>query len=201
MRKAEDKSIVMPVVAALQVLADLWHHDQIVVTNQGSARIWPKLRRRPLDFHYNPSTMGGLVPLALGLALAQPQREVLAISGDGSLLMSLGSLVTVVGSGATNLTVVLLDNGIYEVTGGQETPAARNTVDYAGLARAAGFPSTAEFRDLVDWQARASEFLKLPGPRFARHLVSTAPPECLSGATPPLAEQLAGLQQALGIFG
>ena len=201
MRTAEDKSIVMPVVAALQTLVDLFHHDQIVVTNQGSARIWPKLRQRPLDFHYNPSTMGGMIPLALGLALAQPQREVLAISGDGSLLMSLGSLVTVVGSGATNLTVVLLDNGIYEVTGGQETPAKRSAVDYAGLARAAGFPSTAEFRDLADWQARASDFFALPGSRFVRLVVSAAPPEFLASGTPPLAGQLAGLQQAMGIFG
>ena len=201
MRTAEDKSIVMPVVAALQVLADRCHHDQIVVTNQGSARIWPKLRTRPLDFHYNPSTMGGLIPLALGLALAQPQREVLAISGDGSLLMSLGSLVTVVASGANNLSVVLLDNGIYEVTGGQETPAKRSAVDYAGLARVTGFPSTAEFRDLVDWQVRASDFFALPGPRFIRLVVSKAPPEYLASGTPLLAEQLAGLQHALGIFG
>lgn len=199
MQTINDKPNVMPVVAALQVLADLCGDDQIVVTNQGSARIWPQLRRRSLDFHYNPSTMSGAIPLALGLALAQPRREVLAISGDGSLLMSLGSLVTVVGSGATNLTVVLLDNGLYEVTGGQETPAARVAVDYAGLARAAGFPSTAEFRDLADWQSRAAGLLALPGPRFIRLVVSAAPSEYLAGSTPPLAEQLAGLQQALPI--
>ena len=193
-----DNSNVMPVVDTLQVLADLCGDDQIVVTNQGSARIWPKIRRRPLDFHYNPSTMSGAVPLALGLALAQPQREVLAISGDGSLLMSLGSLVTVAGSGVTNLTVVLLDNGLYEVTGGQETPAARVAVDYAGLARAAGFPTAVEFRDLVDWQARAADILALPGPRFIRLVVSAAPDEYLASNTPPLAEQLAGLRLALG---
>lgn len=199
MQTLNEKPNVMPVVASLQVLADLCDDNQIVVTNQGSARIWPQLRRRPLDFHYNPSTMSGAIPLALGLALAQPQREVLAISGDGSLLMSLGSLVTVVGSGVTNLTVVLLDNGLYEVTGGQETPAARSAVDYAGLARAAGFPSTAEFRDLADWQSRAAGLLALPGPRFIRLVVSTAPQEYLTSSTPPLAEQLAGLQQALSI--
>src|SRR5687768_14065706 len=88
----------MPVVAALQALIDLRTDDGIVVTNQASARIWPKLERHSLDLHYNPSTMGGAVPLALGLALAQPARQVLAISGDGALLMSLGSLVTVVGT-------------------------------------------------------------------------------------------------------
>lgn len=190
---------VMPVVAALRVLANACQDDQIVVTNQGSARIWPRLRRRSLDFHYNPSTMSGAIPLALGLALAQPQREVLAISGDGSLLMSLGTLVTVVGSGVENLTVVLLDNGLYEVTGGQETPATRVAVDYAGLARAAGFPSTAEFRDLTDWQARAAEFLASPGPRFVRLIVGTAPREFLTGSTPPLADQLAAFQKALVI--
>ena len=194
-----DKTHIMPVVAALQVLADLCCDDQIVVTNQGSARIWPQLRRRPLDFHYNPSTMSGAIPLALGLALAQPQREVLAVSGDGSLLMSLGSLVTVVGSGATNLTVVLLDNGLYEVTGGQETPAARVAVDYSGLARAAGFPATAEFRELADWQAGAVDVLALPGPRFIRLVVSAAPLTFLTGITPPLADQLAALQQALSL--
>lgn len=198
MPRFNDKTNVMQVVDALRILADLCGGDQIIVTNQGSARIWPKLRRRSLDFHYNPSTMSGAIPLALGLALAQPQREVLAISGDGSLLMSLGSLVTVVGSGATNLTVVLLDNGLYEVTGGQETPAARVAVDYAGLARAAGFPSTTEFRDLADWQARAADVLALPGPRFIRLVVSPAPHEYLTSSTPPLAEQLAGLRLALG---
>ncbi len=198
MQTLNNKPNVMPVVDALRILADLCGDDQIVVTNQGSARIWPKLRRRPLDFHYNPSTMSGAIPLALGLALAQPQREVLAISGDGSLLMSLGSLVTVVGSDVTNLTVVLLDNGLYEVTGGQETPAARSTVDYAGLARSAGFPSAAEFHDLADWQARVADVLALPGPRFIRLFVSTAPQEYLTSSTPPLVEQLAGLRIALG---
>lgn len=143
--------------------------------------------------------MSGCIPLALGLALAQPQREVLAISGDGSLLMSLGSLVTVVGSGAKNLTVVLLDNGLYEVTGGQETPAAQVAVDYVGLARAAGFPATVEFCDLADWQSRVTELLALPGPRFVRLVVGAAPRELLTSSTPPLSEQLAGLRGALGV--
>lgn len=189
----------MPVVAALEVLADLARGDQIVVTNQGSARIWPQLRRRSLDFHYNPSTMSGAIPLALGFALAQPAREVVAVSGDGSLLMSLGSLVTVTSTGVTNLTVVLLDNGLYEVTGGQQTPGANAALDYAGLARAAGFPSTTVFRDLDQWRAEAAGFMKQPGPRFVQLIVGTAPPEYLRGSTPSLNEQLTGLRQALGV--
>jgi sulfopyruvate decarboxylase subunit beta len=187
----------MPVVAALQVLISLRKADQIVVTNQASARVWPKLSQHPLDFHYNPSTMGGAIPLALGLALAQPQREVLVVSGDGSLLMSLGALVTVVGTGIANLSIVVLDNGIYEVTGGQKTPARAAAVDLALVARAAGFPSASRFRDPSSWQVGASEALQLPGPRFVCLEVQPTPQEYLLGGTPPVADQLDRLRRAL----
>jgi sulfopyruvate decarboxylase subunit beta len=95
MSAAREKISGMPVVDALRVLIEHCDENWIVVTNQGSARIWPKLVRRPRDLHYNPSTMGGAVSLALGLALAQPKRRVLCVTGDGALLMNLGSLVTV----------------------------------------------------------------------------------------------------------
>jgi sulfopyruvate decarboxylase subunit beta len=193
-------TVGMPVVDALQVLADLCSSNQIVVTNQGSARIWPKLRSRPLDFHYNPSTMGGAIPLGLGLALSQPRREVVVVSGDGSLLMSLGSLVTVVSTGATNLTIVLVDNGIYEVTGGQKTPATP-AVDYCGLARAAGYSSVCDFNAIEPWQAGAADALCQPGPRFIRLAVQPAPEEYLRFSTPPMAEQLSQLRRALGTAG
>jgi thiamine pyrophosphate-dependent acetolactate synthase large subunit-like protein len=188
----------MPVVDAVQVLIENRRADQIVVTNQGSARLWPKLRRHPLDLHYNPSTMGGAVPLAVGLALAQPRREVLVVTGDGALLMSLGSLVTAAGSGATNLTVVVLDNGLYEVTGGQQTPAATANVDFAGLAAGAGFRSTNRFAELKVWREQAAAALAAPGPRFISLAVGPMPPELLRSPTPPLAEQLAEFRRALG---
>lgn len=197
MTTLKDRSQAMPVVETLQVLAQCCCDEQIIVTNQGSARLWPKLRKRSLDFHYNPSTMGGAIPLALGLALAQPQREVLAISGDGSLLMSLGSLVTVVGSGATNLTIVLLDNGLYEVTGGQATPAAGTSVDYSGLARAAGFVTAAEFFDLDQWRSQVMRILELPGPRFLRLVVNAASQGDLASGTPPLSDQIEALMSSL----
>jgi thiamine pyrophosphate-dependent acetolactate synthase large subunit-like protein len=188
---------MMPVVEALQVLIDLRQDDQIVVTNQASARIWPKLSRNALDFNYNPSTMGGAIPLALGLAMAQPPRQVLVVSGDGALLMNLGSLVTVIGSRVTNLTVVVLDNRLYEVTGGQKTPAAGTVLDFGRLAGAVGFPSVEAFDDLADWQSRAMKALAFPGPRFISLSVDRTPSEYLQFPTPPIAEQLAGLQQAL----
>lgn len=187
----------MPAVEAQQVLADLCSAEQIVVTNQGSARVFPKLRRRALDFHYNPSTMGGAIPLALGLALAQPNRDVVVVSGDGSLLMSLGALVTVARAGAANLTVILLDNGLYEVTGGQQTPAPP-AIDYSAIAQAAGFPSVATFRELADWRAQAAEALGKPGPRFICLAVEPVPRDYLRFPTPSVAQQLTELRRALG---
>jgi thiamine pyrophosphate-dependent acetolactate synthase large subunit-like protein len=187
----------MPVVAALQVLFNLRKADQIVVTNQASARVWPKMSQHPLDFHYNPSTMGGAIPLGLGLALAQPERDVLVVSGDGSLLMSLGALVTVAGTGVANLTIVVLDNGIYEVTGGQKTPASAAAVDFTAIAHGAGFRSVAFFHDLSDWQLRAADVLERPAPRFICLKVHPTPKKILLASTPPLAAQLDRLRNAL----
>jgi len=187
----------MPVVSALQALIDLRTDEQIVITNQASARIWPKLATHPLDLHYNPSTMGGAIPLAVGLALAQPRRHVLVVSGDGSLLMSLGSLVTAAASRATNLTIVVLDNRLYEVTGRQRTPATDAAVDFPGLAKAAGLASASGFADLADWRTSAVSFVQLPGPRFVSLRVSLTPPEYLAFKTPPLADQLARLRASL----
>lgn len=190
----------MPVIDALQVLIDLRPRDQIVVTNQGSARIWPNLSRSALDLHYNPSTMGGAIPLALGLALAQPQREVLVVSGDGALLMNLGSLVTVAGAGVKNLTMVVLENRLYEVTGGQQTPAA-TLVDFAAIARAAGFSSAAAFDDLTAWRGGAAQAVASPGPRLISLRVQRSPEEYSRFRTPPIGEQIAALQAALHGFG
>ena len=89
---------------------------------------------------------------------------MLVVTGDGSLLMSLGALVTVAGTGVTNLSVVLLDNGIYEVTGGQKTAATGLAIDYPGLAQAAGFASALDFNDLTDWQNQAAATLRRARP-------------------------------------
>ncbi len=124
----------MPLVPALEVVRDL-RREQIVVTTMGSAREWPKLSRHGLDFHYVPSAMGQAPLLALGLALAQPGREVICFNGDGCMLMNLGALVTIAASKARNLSLIVLENGVYEVTGGQQTAASTTRVDFAALAR------------------------------------------------------------------
>jgi thiamine pyrophosphate-dependent acetolactate synthase large subunit-like protein len=189
----------MPLAPALRVLADLRRQDHIVVTCMGSAREWPKLSEHALDFHYVPSTMGGAVPLGLGLALAQPRREVLVVSGDGALLMNLGCLVTVVDSGATNLSVALVDNGVYEVTGGQRTAAVRSGVDFAGVARAIGVPNVGCFRSLDDWRRGAGEVFARPGPRFVQLVVEPVREDYALEVPCPMSAQIERLGRALGV--
>ncbi len=185
----------IPLIPALEVLRDS-RCEQIVVTTMGSAREWPRLSQHPLDFHYIPSAMGHAPMLALGLALARPDREVIAFNGDGCMLMSLGCLVTIVASGATNYTLVVLENGVYEVTGGQSTAASAARVDFVALARAAGFPSAAAFDDLDQWRARAAETLALPGPRFILLRVARVADYELTSPG-PMGERIKKFRQAL----
>jgi sulfopyruvate decarboxylase subunit beta len=181
---------------ALEVLAAV-RGDKIVVTTMGSSGIWPSLSDTPLDFAYIPSSMGQGIALGLGLALAQPHRGVIAVMGDGSLLMNLGSLATVANHPA-NFHVVLIDNGLYEVTGGQPTVGARR-IDFTGLAKAAGIERAYRFDDLNDWRANAVNVLAEPGPAFVWLRVEGQ----LGQKTPlpprPMAEQIARLRQTLGI--
>ena len=191
----------MPLSAALEVLVRL-RTGEIVITTMGAAREWPKLAQHPLDLHYLPSAMGHAPALGLGLALAQPQREVLVLNGDGCQLMNLGVLVTIVASGAQNLTLFVLDNGIYEVTGGQTTAAAatqQGGVDFAGMARAAGFPRVRSFDRLVDWERDAAAVLRLPGPRFIALAVEPVGAAYQLESPGPIAERLARFQQALAV--
>ena len=88
---------------------------------------------------------------------------MIAFNGDGCMLMSLGCLVTGwFASGAKNLTVIVLENGVYEVTGGQRTAGANAPVDFVAVAQAAGFASTARFDDLAEWKSGAAAMFQVP---------------------------------------
>lgn len=190
----------MPLVAALEAVAKQ-RQDRIVVTTMGSAREWPKLSRHDLDLHYLPSAMGQAPMLGLGLAVAQPRREVIVFNGDGCMLMNLGCLVTIAASEATNFTLVVLENGIYEVTGGQATAAAampeHGRVDFAAMARAAGIRSLFDFDDLAAWQQEAATVLRSPGPRFVCLHVLPVGADYQLPTMPPLVDRLATFRSAL----
>jgi sulfopyruvate decarboxylase subunit beta len=119
--------------------------EEIVVTTMSVAGPWARLSDGPLDFAMVESAMGHAPAFALGLALARPARRVIVLNGDGSTLMCLGTLVTIAQKPLANLTIAIVENGTYEVTGNQPVPGA-GAVDYETIARGAGF---AEVRTLA----------------------------------------------------
>jgi sulfopyruvate decarboxylase subunit beta len=119
-----------------QVLADTLPKDALVVTSLGNASyLWAAMHHRPENFYFEDA-MGLALPLALGLAIAQPQRPVIVVEGDGALMMHMGALVTVGAVAPGNLTVLLIQNGVHAASGGQALTNAN--LDLAALARSAG---------------------------------------------------------------
>jgi thiamine pyrophosphate-dependent acetolactate synthase large subunit-like protein len=102
---------------------------------------------------------------ALGLALALPDRRIVTLQGDGSLMMNLGSLATLADQAPPNLIHITCRNTIYEANGGHPIPNG-DVIDFPGLARASGLRSVYAFSDLDDLKQRLSEAFAAPGPVF-----------------------------------
>jgi thiamine pyrophosphate-dependent acetolactate synthase large subunit-like protein len=154
-----------------RALADSLPPRALVVTSLGNASyLWATLHHAPENFYFEDA-MGLALPLALGLAIAQPARPVIVVEGDGALLMHMGALVTVGAVNPANLTVLLIQNGVHAASGGQALTNAG--LDLAQLARASGI-------------ARADNIAK-PEALAARIRASTARDgaECLVLATEP----------------
>jgi thiamine pyrophosphate-dependent acetolactate synthase large subunit-like protein len=118
--------------------------------------------------------MGGAVMIGLGIALAQPEVPVLVITGDGEMLMGMGSLATVGLQRPKNLTIVVLDNEVYGETGGQASHTA-STVDLVGVARACGISDARAISTMDDIEAYAAGMQDVAsGPRFASVKIDSA---------------------------
>ena len=186
--------MVMTHREALEVLAA--HRGRhVVLTTHGSVDPWVSLSDTALDFSYVPASMGQGSALGLGLALAQSRHGVVVVSGDGSLLMNLGCLVTLARHPA-DLFLIVIDNGVYEVTGGQPTPGVGHA-DFAGLARAAGIRRVYVCETVGEWRSVAAEALSGPGPVVIWLKVAARPDQRAPTRARPMGEQLARLRQAL----
>ena len=146
----------------LEPLASL-RKDAVVVTTMGIVRPWGKYSTSELDFASADSAMGHAADLALGIALAQPQRKVVCLNGDGSMLMNLGTLITAAQAAATNFILFVIQNSTYEITGNQPVPGS-GFVDFVALARGAGFPQTFRFDDVSDYIQQLPKILERDGP-------------------------------------
>ena len=141
------------------------HTDEIVVPVFKTAFDWMAIKPSPLNY-LCVGAMGQASSHALGLALGRPDKRVIVLDGDGSLLMNLGSLVTIAGVAPRNLVHFVCENGCYEANGGHPIPGA-GRVDFAALARAAGYRRVHEFSELDDFAARVGAVLHEEGPVFA----------------------------------
>jgi thiamine pyrophosphate-dependent acetolactate synthase large subunit-like protein len=121
--------------------------DLLVVTGLGAPSYDAAAAgERPLNF-YLWGAMGGAAMVGLGIAQAQPNRRVLVLTGDGEMLMGMGSLATIAAAQAPNLAIAVLDNTRYGETGGQRSHTGLTT-DLAAVAAACGWIATGTARDM-----------------------------------------------------
>jgi sulfopyruvate decarboxylase subunit beta len=192
-----------------ELLAPLAHArgDAVVVTTMAAVRAWARHSASELDFASADSAMGHAADLALGIALVRPERKVICLNGDGSMLMSLGTLVTIVESGVRNLVLFVMENRTYEITGNQTVPGA-GTVDFVALARAAGFKRVYRLNDAADCATRMADVLAGDGPVFVLAQVAAGNDRPLRrGAAEPerylqvsLAESAHQMRRTLGVL-
>lgn len=135
--------------------------DAVCVSTMTQTRYWNGASKRPdLDIGIS-NGMSKASSVAFGIALGKPDRKVLVLDGDGSLLMNLGSLVTVAGKRPANFYHFVFDNGIYAVTGGQPVP---HRADFKGLALASGYRAAYNFDDFEAFSTELPRIMREPGP-------------------------------------
>jgi sulfopyruvate decarboxylase subunit beta len=164
-----------------KVLADTLPANALVVTSLGNASyLWAAMHHAPENFYFEDA-MGLALPLALGLAVAQPTRPVIVVEGDGALLMHMGTLVTIGAVAPDNLTVLLIQNGVHAASGGQALTNA--SLDLAALARSSGI---ARATNVATPQAFASAMSSGSAGRGAQVLVLSTEPD-IEVVKPPIA--------------
>src|SRR6201995_5671754 len=123
-QSGRDEAPVMNRFALTKLLVGKLRSEEAVIGGIGNTNfdLWAA-GQRPQNF-YMLGSMGLACPIALGVAIAPPRRRLVALEGDGSLLMQLGSLATIAVARPKNLVVVVMDNGCYQITGAQKTATA-----------------------------------------------------------------------------
>jgi sulfopyruvate decarboxylase subunit beta len=138
--------------------------DAIVVPTMTASPAWRTLAPDDLSIGC-VGFMGGAAALGLGLALSQPDRRVIVLDGDGSLLMQLGSLATISGAAPRNFTHLLFKNGVYHTSGAQGIPGGEG-VDFVMVAKGAGYRTAYTVDSLDDFTRRLPSMLTEHGPIF-----------------------------------
>ncbi len=138
--------------------------DEIVVAVYMAAQELTHIAPNDLNYTFT-GAMGQGSSHALGLALGRPDKRVVVLDGDGSLLMNLGSLVTIANAAPKNYVHCLCENGTYETNGAVPIPRA-GRIRFVDMAKAAGYPRTYEISNLEDWDRQVATILHEEGPIF-----------------------------------
>ena len=151
----------------LQLIANQ-RTDEIVVTTMGTTVPWGKISTHPLDYASVGSAMGHAADFALGIALAKPDKKVVVLNGDGSMLMCLGTLATItaLNTPPPNYLLFVCDNGTYEVTGNQPVPDGNAGFSWSLIAKGTGFEQVYEFDDPDALAAELPKIWNETGPHF-----------------------------------
>ncbi len=166
-------------------LVERLKHDEAVIGGIGNANFDLIAAGHRAQNFYMLGSMGLACPIALGVALAQPQRGVIALEGDGSMLMMLGSLATIANMRPANLTIIIWDNGIYQITGKQAT-ATGGVTDIVALARGAGFPRAEWVRDEAHFDILIDRRFEAGGPVLLAAKIDDKPGKGRQARDPPL---------------
>jgi phosphonopyruvate decarboxylase len=151
-------------IEAVKAINDV-RHGQVVVATMTANRYWETVSdNKDLDLPIF-GAMGKASSVALGLALSQPQKQIIVLDGDGSLLMNLGSLVTIAGMEPANLVHFVFEDGAYWTTGGQPIPG-NGKFNLSAMAQDAGYKNSYEFDDLETLVNELPDVLNEDGPIF-----------------------------------
>jgi phosphonopyruvate decarboxylase len=159
--------MAMSTEAAVSAIAAHRPVDAVAISTMSSLRFFPKMSPNPLNLSCVP-LMGGASALGLGIALAQPERQVLVLDGDGSLLMQLGSLATVAGQMPANFVHFVFDNGVWFEGGADFALPAAGRLSWTALAAAVGYSSAHSFGSAERLDAELEALLRLAGPTLVR---------------------------------
>ena len=195
--QSRDSAKVMNRLDITRRLVARLHRNEAVIGGIGNTNfdLWGA-GRRPENF-YMLGSMGLAVPIALGVALAQPERGVVALEGDGSILMQLGALSTVAARAPGRFLVVVMDNGTYQITGGQPTATALGA-DIVATAKALGLAQSAWAADEAHFEEMVDHALAEPGPWLIAARLDQEKPKVQTLRDP--AQIRAGFMRGMGVL-
>ena len=180
---------------AIDILAE-HRRDALSVATMGTLAPW-RLAGQTAEGHLDAiGCMGSASSIALGLALGLPGRKVLVLDGDGSLLMQLGSLVTIGGMQPANFYHFVFANGVYMTTGNQRIPGL-DSIDFPGLALGAGYRQAMRVRSADELREALPGVLSAKGPALVQVDIEVQPDPPRGGGGTSMADQVQALRAQL----